>query len=450
MKSLYKSLLPILEAAQSGAYIYTLDLNRQLYEILQGNEIQSLTPDKYKNIVFNLAPKNLSNNSEFKDLVDRAVDVWFDKKLDKNPAYIPFCFNSKGGIKLRLVVAKELGYSHGEVVAGVTVGDGSVKLGKHVSTEDQETATCVLWNRFVKSNIDLDSNPKELMEIINKDSGLDLDEAWSKSCALQIKAIVKYLESQKLNPNDYRAARFGDKNFSMAKLHESFLNSYINVCASNDDTNVGKKKDSYDPSDIILVNEKTDASGKLSSLAGLSDWNAMHTGYKELFVNGDVIGISLKKVAGSAHYELFNIGEGTSKVVINSIDVNFQYEGRGKKRTDKKTGVYAIITGKFDFNQTSAPEDSDDGISESKVKLTCRSFNSGKDLDMDVTGESGPSLGKVPRDVWRSVFKTDNNFSEETLDYIADKLKNGKDSVKRVIEAGIKNGPWCLPFVLVH
>ena len=81
--------------------------------------------------------------------------------------------------------------------------------------------------------------------------------------------------------------------------------------------------------------------------------------------------------------------------------------------------------------------------------VTCRSFSGKKDLDIDTKAETGPALGKVPPELWRKLLGVTDKYSESNIELIASKLNN-EDTMTKLIQGGIKDGPWCLPFVLIH
>lgn len=420
------------------AFDYTLDNSREFYIIIQDGDLDKLTPESYKKIVLSLSKVK---TSDFEKLVDDATKIWFNK-FKKSPIDIPFCFNEKGDVKLRINIAKELGYSHGEKIAGATVGNGSVKLGKSIKTADQEQATCFLWNRFVECNGELDlDNIQDIQATIKDMGGIELTEDWVRSCAYQINTIKSYLDEQGFNYLEYKAGRFGDPKFTYAKKHEEFVKKYVSLCK---DFKVGSQKDTFDPSDIIIANTKHEAAW--SQMMAGKTYQELHKAYVEIFEKGWIIGISLKKITADPSFSLFNIGEGKNKVTVKSVGDPKFTTGRGSK---EKTGIKLVASGTFKFSETSAPDDPEEPIEETKMNIACRSFSGGHDLDIDITATTGPALGKVPRDAWRNLLGVDNKYTQDNLDIISDKLNN-KNTIQKLIEAGVKNGPWCLPFVLVH
>ena len=446
------------------SYIYALDNKTPFGELL--DELKHITKRQYKAKIKPLFGDKWDTN---KKLIDQAVDVWFDT-FERNPLKIPFAFDEKGNIKLRRDVADKLGYNDKSKIKGITIGNGSLKIGKYISTRDQELATCILWNRIVRFNSkDKLNDLEEIRKAVAEDSGIDktgktidLDDSWCNSCALQISAIKKYITSQGWDWREYCASRYDDKSDKNSgpagREYAQFVRNYIATCES--EYKVGISKDTYDPSDIILVrrgaveNWEDKAGDALSYVQALikktagKPYTEMHDIYRETFKKGDIIGISLKKINESPRYDVFNIGADKATVKVTSVN----FEGFSHERgSENITGCSYGCPGDYKFSETSDPESKDptEGIKENVMYVTCRSFSGKKDLDIDIKAEAGPALGKVPRDLWRSLLDVDNTFSEDNIKLIASKLSD-EETMTKLIQGGIKNGPWCLPFVLVH
>lgn len=444
------------------SYIYTIDKEHQFGDPIIQDAIKHISKAEYLKYLENMFGDKF-NDPNINSIIQKAVDVWFDD-FGHDPAAIPFAFDENGNVKIRKIVGEKVGFAYKQTKHGITCGNGSIKLGKYISTSDQESATVILWNRIVRHNdsTDLD-NWQGIIDAVHTFSGasgkaIDLDEAWAKSCALQINAIKKYIESMGWDWKEYCASRYDDDKYAgsgeIGKLYAKFVSNYIECC--KDELGVGASKDTYDPSDIILVRrgeiewdeQNNEGISILESLVNKTKgktYEEIHKIYKEMFMSGKIIGISLKKVTGSPKYELFNVGKGSAITNIANIDTKFSQDSSKKK----VTGGSATCTGKFKFSDVSDTDDATKDMTENQMIITCRSFSGGKDLDIDLKAPTGPALGKVPRDGWRSLLKTKNDFSEDTIRYIIGQLED-KKIAEQVIELGIKNGPWCLPFVLIH
>lgn len=464
MKSLQESLEDNLTGIFES-YIYALDDKTPFGELL--DELKHITPSKYKARIEPLFGDKWTK-PDIKVLVDTAINIWFNK-FAHNPLKIPFAFDEHGNIKLRRDIAEEMGYGNKSAVHGINIGNGSLKIGKYISTRDQELATVILWNRMVRFNGDdvLDSLDK-IKKVVAQDSGIDksgntidLDDSWCTSCALQISAIKKYIESRGWDWREYAATRYDDKSDKNSgpagREYAQFVRNYIAACES--EYNVGVSKDTYDPSDIILVrrgavdwDEKANSAvscvQKLIKDTAGKTYTEMHDIYREVFKRGEIIGISLKKITSSPKYDVFNVGEDKSKVNISKIEPVQYSRARGQQSI---SGFSYRCPGDYEFSETSDPEAKDPtkGISENAMYVTCRSFSGKKDLDIDIKAETGPALGKVPRELWRKLLGVTNKYSESNIELIASKLNN-EDTMTKLIQGGIKNGPWCLPFVLIH
>jgi hypothetical protein len=113
-----------------------------------------------------------------------------------------------------------------------------------------------------------------------------------------------------------------------------------------------------------------------------------------------------------------------------------------------KNGARLKVTGQF--NTSRLPDSTGEGQFKTKtIIVTMRTFGSGS-MDIDIKEENAICpIGKCPRYIWNkfrskylevdevSVFKS--LYDNENWDYLRD-----------VISGGMKNGPWCLPFILIH
>lgn len=446
------------------SYIYSLDREHQFGDPDIQSTLKHITKQKYIDTVQGLM--TAEQWEKYAQLVHDATDIWFND-FGKDPACIPFTFDENGNFKIRRAVGEKLGYEGGRSKGGVTCGNRSLKLGKYISTKDQETATVLLWNRIVKHDeeaFDLD-NIDGIKEAISMMSGgaIDLDSAWAKSCALQINAIKKYIEKNGWDYREYVASRYGDDmgTNTCGSEYAEFVKIYIDACCASEEHKVGTSKDTYDPSDIILVrrgkvehdengNSGTSKVAELLSGLGGMDYTKIHSKYRdEFFKKGEIIGISLKKIDANPKYDLFNVEQGTAKVNVRAVEKD-GVDGFSRGKNGKITGAKFKCPGNYKFSETSDPEgDGTDPIKENIMYVTLRSFSAGKDLDIDIHAQTGPALGKVPRDLWRTLFNVNSKYSEENIKLIAEKME-GEDTMTKIIEGGIKNGPWCLPFVLVH
>lgn len=462
MISLSEALINTAEICES--YCYTVDYENQFCDDSVQRTLSKLnTKEAYIDVLRKMFGKNKKYKWEsVKDIVVRAVDKWFDE-LNHEAIDIPFAFDEAGNCKLRRKVAELIGQT--KTSNKIQVGNGSIKLSKYISTESQELATCYVWNhmvqnRHVQKDLDLEKITKTVPFVIDE----ELSSSWIKSVAAQIQAIMRFIEGMGWDWSEYYMARFGGSGKKQAqysevgKAYAKFINGYIAQCIKDPDINVGSQKDTYDPSDVILVrtgsvksptgDEAVDYVQDLLSQTAGKDYAEQYKIRKKSFLDGNIIGISLKKVSGSSRFELFNVGSENSedKISISNIVASDQMS-----KEEQLTGCKLDVTGTFKFSDMTDPttKSAEDEIQQNELLVTCRSFSRGKSLDIDIKAKTGPSLGKVPRDAWRTALGVDSSFSVENIDLIKTKLQD-KDIMTSVIQSGIKNGPWCLPFVLIH
>ena len=164
-----------------------------------------------------------------------------------------------------------------------------------------------------------------------------------------------------------------------------------------------------------------------------------------MFKSKKLYGISLKKCEGKGTAEIFNIGQKTSEQALEIIKV----EDYGKQNNSKANQCQLLVTGDFNFTGLSDPKDPKKHIHTKQILVTLRSFR--KANGMDVKELSGPAIGKIPVRMWTKELEV----AEKDLDQAIKKFSEYTGEEKRkglteLIIGGMKNGPWCLPFVLIH
>lgn len=351
-------------------------------------------------------------------------------------------------------------------VNGVTVAvTGSGSIGR-VTTAAQELATCVVWNAFVEE-IRLGSGQAfklgkaaDIKELIGELSA-DFDAAWVDSFKQQILCIWDFLQSRGLYWDDikqYRACRYGGADYiddendkamrcKTGKAHEKFVNAYMDMVKRlTGDKRV--QKDNFDPSDILIYKPGEGVLQEFERLANecktAESSEDILNAYRTMFANNTLFGISLKKCSGKGTYEIFNISSKTSEQAVKITSVT-----NNKKETSKAQGAELLVKGNFNLAGVSDPDHPENDIQSREVIISLRSF--GKSNAMDVKEAKGPAIGKVPVRMWTKELKVDEddlvtavNIFETYTD------KKYWKALSALIAGGMKNGPWCLPFVLIH
>lgn len=350
-------------------------------------------------------------------------------------------------------------------VDGKTIAvTGTGSIGR-VTTAAQELATCVVWNAFVEEikmangfNFAL-GKANDIKEIIAELSG-DFDSGWIASFKEQILCIKGFLESQGIYWDEmvqYRACRYGGADYKddddaamrskTGKAHEKFVNAYMDMIKRlTGDTRV--QKDNFDPSDILIYKPHE---GVLQTFERLAEQcktaessEKILEEYRKMFANKELFGISLKKCTGTGKFEIFNISSKTANQAVKITSVS-----NNKKATSKAQGAELLVEGNFNLAGVSDPEHPEKDIQTRKVIVSLRSF--GKSNAMDVKEEKGPAIGKVPVRMWTKELgcqEKDLDRAVEIFETYTDKSK--WKALSSLIAGGMKNGPWCLPFVLIH
>lgn len=378
---------------------------------------------------------------------------------------------------------------------------------KTISTKDQETATCSVWNWFngmkadgspIDPDVDTGDNPKDLYDeggltpagitTLNGalDSGKRFDKGWINTFNLQVEAIVNTLDSfDGVDKTKYVAARVGNKHSKVEIAYTKFLDTYALLMGQLNDTST--QKDSYCTTDIILYNAEK-ASEIISALEEATGnitedtWEEGAQQFRDLVKSNLIIGLSLKKLSKDCIVDKFNY-DGPKQITTNAVEL--EYKGPNGRTINyslhiKCKGNYGLkYYGEDDNGKPVAKE----GLKEMVVVF--RSFGDFQ-MAMEIkASERSISLGKVPIALWTKAYKG-------VCDYIyKNKKKTGATSFKKIykeagipeefnpndrpalqysklcaflgarifkdpsqvnklIRAGIKSGTLSLPFVLMH
>lgn len=429
----------LIESKVNGSYIYTINLQQQFLDV--ADEAVSLTREQYIDAISTIKPQG---DEDFKKLIGSAYDLWVESGHE--PQNIPFRFDEKGHVKLARMYSQLLNGSK-EKVGGVTIvlGDGSVGRRFKIKTDAQETATCMVWNAMVgdanKDKFDI-TNQEQVKDIIGS-LGVQFPKTWIRSFQNQCTSLFEFIHNTlHEDPKNYKASRYnGDE---IGKMYARLVDKYIHLCEPEHNS---VPRDNYDPTDIILYKEEAIPILRRLITLNTDDSTVLHKYIKDdLFNTKLLMGISLKKVGKVVKVEMFNINKGSNLTKINRLEVD----------THNPNSTKVTAWGKFNFSGITNPaQDPEDGdtIQESCITVELRSF--GQYMAMDCKSNKGPSLGKVPVRKWTralGVPSADKKYLSEACHKFAELAKkpDAKEIIQDLIQWGIKLGPWCLPFVLIH
>lgn len=350
---------------------------------------------------------------------------------------------------------------NGKVVA--VTGTGSIG---RVSTAAQELATCVVWNAFVEEIKMADGFKFKLgrandIKAVVSDLSTDFDASWISSFKEQIICIWDFLQSRGLSWEEiskYRACRYGGADYidsdddkamrcKTGKAHEKFVNAYMGMIKRlTGDKRV--QKDNFDPSDILIYMPHEGVLQKFEELANecktAESSELILEEYRKMFTDKILFGISLKKCAGVGKYELFNISSKTANQAVKITSVS-----NNKKETSKAHCAELLVRGNFNLAGVSDPKYPEKDIQEREVIVSLRSF--GNSNAMDVKEAKGPAIGKVPVRMWTKELQVDESDLDGAITKFEQYInKKHWPALAQLIAGGMKNGPWCLPFVLIH
>lgn len=341
--------------------------------------------------------------------------------------------------------------SNGRKMIGVgQTGSGSVG---RVSTTNQEKATCVVWNAYVKNlreNDNFDVNNPIMIKGLVGDISADFDKKWIESFQKQIFSITRYMESVNMDPKNYNMTRYDDG--PVGKAYAKFIQNYTKT--------IGGQKDNFDPADVIIydVNNENSIISSLNSFAASVKENpeGTKTEFTKILFNTQLLqGISLKKIEkGTGTYDKFNIDGAGNRVekITNFTEI-------ASRNDEVNNGqVKVLCSGSFNLDNLTDGEGEELG-SEKRVVICMRSFGAQHGIDVQlksIKSGTSPSLGKCPVRVWKEIIG-----SNESNDLKADvklfrKMISGKQrasiirNLEDIVKAAVKEGPACFPFILIH
>lgn len=328
-------------------------------------------------------------------------------------------------------------------------GNGSIKS---ITTAEQETAFCEIWNKLCENDVELTSG---WVKTIIGDLANYVDNDWIHTWTTTANAIIGYLSGAEKNPKDYIAVRVGDNKNSIGEKHNQFVHNYAKRV-------VGKsvKKDIFDPSDVILYYKPKETNIKKTLgelIEGINKIDVSATSdikqqyYDGLVGNFIYVPISLKKLSSKNKHN----------ISILNCTVNSGGTGSVNKfmihNMENKNQINVMCTCNLCFNGLT-DENGEEITSVHMVNVTMRSFDKNNSVDIDVTlnHKNIPTLGKCPRETWRKYLNlTKSNKMEDSLaafnEFLSTKEeKEVKSALKDIIQGAIKQGPNCLPFILIH
>lgn len=443
-----------------------------LLKHIKNKRTNNLCTDEFYGAVHKLLEQIIDKGDNFYAVYDKSTPVFKMSRYYVNNVDNLF---SNGNIKIdkyefscvkkegtdRIIYCENIVNSKKQHIKVFELGTGSI--GK-IKTEEQEQATVSIWNYLIDNDINILQNENRYKTIEDSVSDLTdaikMDPTWIKSCVRQIEQIKAFLTDNRKIPEEqiknYRAIRYGykdpeNKNDKVAQAHELFLKKYLNLVAKANDYS-GARKDNYDPSDILIYDstKEDQIAGVFANLMNemMTDTSEVFNKYKNLFNKNLLFGISLKKISSNPSFELFNI-ERNGGTIKDYVCKNIKIDFCG----DAGQGALARLSGDFDFKGIANPENPDEHLETKELKVSIRTFGSGN-IGIDIAETKGPALGKVPVNIWRKLLDVNDHADLQTCKNKFKKEFNKEnpniDVIKEIIVAGVKSGPWCLPFVLVH
>jgi len=246
---------------------------------------------------------SVSMNISIKDIIKSASNLKELKKLTKAKDIIIKKYNKN--IKFR--------------VTGGNRGNGILKyigeISKQPSNDQQELATIYA----------IENKTSDLAEISDK-IGFMFDGYWG------------YHFSESLKLNDYKIKNKSIIRSNSTILHDATNNSAKKLFRMIKSIGYADSKDNWNPSDFWICNKGCNAIiKKLSTIESIPEYNDE---MKRMFLSGDLVGVSLKKIEKGSTAEIDIVDPSNRKIV------NYTYN-----HTDYKDGATNfIIKSKEGFN----------------------------------------------------------------------------------------------------
>lgn len=343
-------------------------------------------------------------------------------------------------------------------------GRGSAKS---ITTEQQESATCRVWNEFVKTAKDAIGDKsmfdsfltEENIRTIVAEISDKFDGTWISTYSKQVYAIWNDLESRGINPLEFRMDRVGDANSKVGIAHDKFVKKYAVHM-----TGPRSMKDSFHPGDVIMynINHESECESVLNGCTSmLTSISGTAEAYEECMTAKDVYmnDLILKNIYHS--YSLKKIAKGRKEAKVGYFNVTSKtgrtsrIDGFQVSESDNKNNITILCDCQLCLDGIT-DSDGNELTKAHSVVVTMRTFG-GADCDIDVTLniKSTPTLGKCPRGIWRKLLGVSNSKKQVALDAFNNFLDTSdentiKEALKKIIQGAIKQGPNCFPFILIH
>ena len=197
-----------------------------------------------------------------------------------------------------------------------TIND--IKISDAEFTAMQELGTAFILKRAFEDNVDFGSAEDIVKDPKTKD-GLQKIFRYNGQRLLKFqRSIAKGTPEAKWLTNFYLQQKtllseFSDSSFTVFNRERGFMQFITDLIRDNVEPGISKK-DAWNPADIWLIKEKKVFRNKLKkAISGPSGTNTiaeLNTLMRSMFINREVVGISLKLVTGAeAQYEEINVND---------------------------------------------------------------------------------------------------------------------------------------------
>ena len=195
-----------------------------------------------------------------------------------------------------------------------TIND--IKISDAEFTAMQELGTAFILKRAFEDNVDFGSAEDIVKDPKTKD-GLQKIFRYNGQRLLKFqRSIAKGTPEEKWLTNFYLQQKtllseFSDSSFTVFNREGGFMEFITDLIRDNVEPGISKK-DAWNPADIWLIKEKEVFRNKLKeAISGPSGTNTiaeLNTLMRSMFINREVVGISLKLISGEeAQYEEINV-----------------------------------------------------------------------------------------------------------------------------------------------
>lgn len=159
----------------------------------------------------------------------------------------------------------------------------------------------------------------------------DVDDVWYQSFAAQREAFLDIKKKFQLN---------GQYDISRDGKFMSFISTFVRKFGY-------ASKDAWNPADVWMIRNGKEAT-YIKDIESINHIDQLNAYMKNAMLNGDIVGISLKKTGKSAHYEVSNLEKKAREAFFTVDRIKFDFTLNDKGTFTNAESSYYITGDNFD------------------------------------------------------------------------------------------------------